>query len=111
MSINPYAIKQLNFDLDMAGEHRKLQLNDLKEIRYDAYENPKIYKEKMKVFHDKAIWRKSFTPDQKILMYNSRPHLFLGKLRSRWIGSFVVRVIFRMRRWKSKTLRTMRFLK
>ena len=33
------AIKQLNVDLDMAGEHRKLQLNELKEIMNDAYEN------------------------------------------------------------------------
>jgi len=57
------AIKKLNFDLDMDGEHRKLQLNELKEIRNDAYENSKNYKEKTKVFHDKAIWRKSFTPD------------------------------------------------
>ena len=56
-----WAIKQLNFDLDMTGEHRKLQLNELKEIKNDAYENIKIY-EKAKVFHDKAILQKLFTP-------------------------------------------------
>jgi hypothetical protein len=27
-----WAIKQLNFDLDKAGTHRKLQLNELEEI-------------------------------------------------------------------------------
>ena len=57
-----WAIKQFNFDLDMAGEHRKLQLNELEEIRNEAYENARIYKEKTKVFHDKPILRKSFTP-------------------------------------------------
>ena len=32
------AIKQLNFSLDKAGEKRKLQLNELDEIRNDAYD-------------------------------------------------------------------------
>ena len=33
------AIKNLNFDLEKAGENRKLQLNELEELRNDAYEN------------------------------------------------------------------------
>ena len=89
-----WAIKQLNFDLDMAGEHRKFQLNELEEIRNEAYENARIYKEKTKMFHDKAILRKSFTLGQKVLLYDCRLHLFPGKLRSRWMGPFVVRVVF-----------------
>ena len=48
----------------------------------------------MKVFHDKHILRKSFTPGQKVLLYNSRLHLFPGKLRSRWSGPFIVRTVF-----------------
>ena len=89
-----WAIKQLNFDLDMVGEHRKVQLNELEEIRNEAYENARIYKEKTKVFHNKTILRKSFTPGQKILLYDSKLHLFPGKLRSRWTGPFMVRVVF-----------------
>ncbi|KAM1077540.1 hypothetical protein ACFX19_025320 [Malus domestica] len=42
-------------DLDAAGIHRKLQLNELEEIRHEAYENAQIYKEKTKAFHDKMI--------------------------------------------------------
>jgi len=53
-----WAIKQLNFDLDMAREHRRLQLSELEEIKNEAYENARIYKEKTKVFQDKAILRK-----------------------------------------------------
>ena len=60
-----WAIKLLNFDLDMAGKYRKLQLNELEEIRNEAYENVRIYKKKIKVFHDKTILRKLFTPRQK----------------------------------------------
>lgn len=45
-----WAIKELNFDMSTAGNHRKLQLTKLEELRNDAYENAKIYKEKQKKF-------------------------------------------------------------
>ena len=48
----------------------------------------------MKVFHDKQIIRKSFTPGQKVLLFNSRLHLFPGKLRSWWSGPFIVHIVF-----------------
>ena len=48
----------------------------------------------MKVFHDKQILRKSFEPSQKVLLYNSRLHLFPRKLRSRWTGTFIVKNVF-----------------
>ena len=89
-----WAIKNLNFDHEEAGENRKLQLNELEELRNDAYENEKIYKERTKVFHDKSILRKKFSPNQKVLLYDSRLHLFPGKLKSRWTGPFVVRTVF-----------------
>ncbi|XP_063946281.1 uncharacterized protein LOC135151602 [Daucus carota subsp. sativus] len=89
-----WAITELNFDLPTAGSHRNLQLIELDELRNDAYENAKIYKERTKAFHDKTILRKSFSPGQKVLLYNSRLHLFPGKLRSRWDGPYVVQVVF-----------------
>ncbi|GKE56703.1 reverse transcriptase domain-containing protein [Tanacetum coccineum] len=33
-----WALKHANFDLKTAGDHRKLQLNELNELRYQAYE-------------------------------------------------------------------------
>nr|GEZ10721.1 reverse transcriptase domain-containing protein [Tanacetum cinerariifolium] len=50
-----WALKQANFDLTVAGEHRKIQLNELNEIRDHAYENSLIYKEKTKRIHDSKI--------------------------------------------------------
>nr|GEV74725.1 reverse transcriptase domain-containing protein [Tanacetum cinerariifolium] len=47
-----WALKQANFDLTVAGDHRKIQLNELNEILDHAYENSLIYKEKMKRIHD-----------------------------------------------------------
>lgn len=55
----PYwAIKSCNLKLEEAGEHRKLQVRELKEIRNYAYKNSIIYKEKTKSFHDQMIPRK-----------------------------------------------------
>nr|GFB03742.1 reverse transcriptase domain-containing protein [Tanacetum cinerariifolium] len=40
-----WALKHANFDLKTTGDHRKLQLNELSELRDQAYENSLIYKE------------------------------------------------------------------
>ncbi|XP_026451098.1 uncharacterized protein LOC113351298 [Papaver somniferum] len=81
-------------DMDGDGNQRKLQLSELEEIRNDAYESSRIYKEKTKAFHDSRISRKQFTVGQKVLLFNSRLNLFPGKLKSRWIGPFVVLNMF-----------------
>jgi hypothetical protein len=79
-----WAIKKLNFDMEAAGEWRKLEINELEALRNEAYESSRIYKAKTKAFHDKNILRKTFTVGQQVLLYNSRLYLFPGKLRSRW---------------------------
>ena len=88
-----WAIKTLNFDLAKAGKQRLLQMNELDELRRESYENSRIYKERLKLFHDKNIVRKTFEPHQKVLLYSSRLHIFPGKLRSRWTGPFIVKVV------------------
>ncbi|KAI5343490.1 hypothetical protein L3X38_011366 [Prunus dulcis] len=60
-----WAIKAFNFDMKAAGEKRRLQLNELEELRHEAYENAKLYKEKTKQYHDKKILRKTFEKGQK----------------------------------------------
>ncbi|CAL9018350.1 unnamed protein product [Prunus brigantina] len=89
-----WAVKTFNMNIDAAGLHRKLQLNELEEIRTEAYENAHIYKEKTKAAHDKMIRSKTFSVGQKVLLFNSRLRLFPGKLRSKWIGPFVVTNVF-----------------
>ncbi|CAN6718954.1 unnamed protein product [Malus baccata var. baccata] len=73
-----WAVRKFNMDVDEAGLHRKLQLNELEEIRNEAYENARLYKEKTKAFHDKMIRTKSFAVGQKMLLFNSRLRLFPG---------------------------------
>ena len=53
-----------------------------------------MYKIRTKVFHDQKILRKTFYTGQKVLLYNSRLHLFPGKLRSRWTGPYIVKFAF-----------------
>ncbi|GJT36911.1 MAK10-like protein [Tanacetum coccineum] len=50
-----WALKHCNFDLKTAGDHRKVQINELNELRDQAYENSLIYKEKTKKIHDSKI--------------------------------------------------------
>ena len=69
-------------------------MNKLDEMGHESYESSRIYKERLKLFHDKTIVWKTFEPHQKVLLYSSHLHMFPGKLRSRWTGSFVVKVVY-----------------
>ncbi|CAJ2672888.1 unnamed protein product [Trifolium pratense] len=89
-----WAVKSCNMEMQKAGMERKLQLQQLEELRLEAYESSKIYKEKTKHFHDKMISRKEFSVGQRVLLFNSRLKVMAGKLRSRWIGPFVVTNVF-----------------
>ena len=85
-----WAIKKLNLDMGRAGFKRLLDLNELEELKNDAYFNSKIAKDKLKKCHDQIITRKNFSQGDHVLLYDSKIHLFPGKLKSRWIGPFIV---------------------
>ena len=85
-----WALKNLNFDMQLAGEKRMLQLDELEELRFFSYENAKLYKEKTKKWHDKNIQSRVFEVGQQVLLFNSRLKLFPGKLKSRWSGPFTI---------------------
>lgn len=40
-------------DFKVADDKRRLQLSELEELKVDAYENAKLYKERTKKWHDK----------------------------------------------------------
>ncbi|RVW51447.1 Retrovirus-related Pol polyprotein from transposon 17.6 [Vitis vinifera] len=80
----------LNMDLIRAGAKRCLDLNEMEELRNDAYINSKVAKQRMKRWHDQLISNKEFRKGQRVLLYDSRLHIFPGKLKSRWIGPFII---------------------
>ena len=78
-----WVIKKLNLDLGRAGLKRFLDINELEELRNDAYLNSKISNEGLKKWHDQLIARKNFKQGDQVLLYDFKLYLFLGKLRSR----------------------------
>ncbi|GJX16542.1 reverse transcriptase domain-containing protein [Tanacetum coccineum] len=89
-----WALKHANFDLKSAGDHWKVQINELNELRDQAYENSLIYKEKTKKIHDSKIKNRVFNVGDRVLLFNSRLKIFSGKLKTRWTGPFTVAQVF-----------------
>ena len=81
-------------DLLEAEEKRVLDLHELDEIRLQAYDNARLYKERTKKAHDERIMRREFQEGDLVLLFNSRLRLFPGKLKSRWSGPFVVKKVY-----------------
>nr|GFB94585.1 reverse transcriptase domain-containing protein [Tanacetum cinerariifolium] len=88
------ALKHASFDLKTAGDHRKLQLNEMSELRDQAYENSLIYKERSKKLHDDKNKNRIFNVGDQVLLFNSRLKIFSGKLKSRWSSSFTISEIY-----------------
>ncbi|GKC07617.1 reverse transcriptase domain-containing protein [Tanacetum coccineum] len=76
------ALKHCNLDLKSAGDHQKLQMNELNELRDQAYENSLIYKEKTKKIHDSKIKNRVFNVGDQVL------------LKTRWTRPFTVTQVF-----------------
>ena len=90
-----WAIKELNYDFKLAGEKRLFDISSLDEHRTQAYENAKLFKEKVKRWHDKRIKKREFKVGEDILLYNSRFRFFAGKLLSKWEGPYVIEEVYR----------------
>ena len=84
----------VNRDMDRSGLNRLLDINELEELRNDAYFNSKIAKDKLKRWHDQLIAHKHFKQGDQVLLYNSKLHLFSGKLKSRWTGPFTIQEVY-----------------
>ncbi|RVW12575.1 Retrovirus-related Pol polyprotein from transposon 17.6 [Vitis vinifera] len=89
-----WAIKALNMDLNKADMKRFIDLNEMEELRNDAYINSNIAKQRLKRWHDQLVSRKEFQKGERVYFYDSKLHIFLEKLKSRWIGSFTIQEVY-----------------
>nr|GEZ49712.1 reverse transcriptase domain-containing protein [Tanacetum cinerariifolium] len=89
-----WALKHANFDIQTAGDFRKVQLNELNELRDQAYENSLIYKEETKRLHDSKIKDRVFNISDRVLLFNSRLKIFSCKLKTRWSRPFTISHVF-----------------
>ncbi|CAN6557166.1 unnamed protein product [Malus baccata var. baccata] len=78
----PIGMSHFRLIYDAARVHRKVQLNELEEIRHEAYENARIYKDKTNAYHDKMLRTKTFSKGQKVLLFYSRLRLFPVQVQS-----------------------------
>ena len=65
-------------------------MNELEELRNEAYDNDRIYKDMKKKWHDHKILRREFKAGEQVLLYNSKLKLFPGKLKSRWSSPYTI---------------------
>ncbi|RVW77693.1 hypothetical protein CK203_053399 [Vitis vinifera] len=70
-----WAIKTLNMDLNRADMKRFLDLNEMEELRNDAYINSNIAKQRLKRWHDQLVSQK-IPEGTKSLVYDSKLHIF-----------------------------------
>ena len=70
-----WATQVLNFHIEESGTLRKLQLNELEELRNDAYDRARTCKSKLKFWHDQSILRKKLEPGDKVHLYDSKSSL------------------------------------
>nr|GEY34842.1 reverse transcriptase domain-containing protein [Tanacetum cinerariifolium] len=89
-----WALKHTYFDLQTAGDHRKVQLNELNELRDQAYENSLIYKQNTKRLYDSKIKDRVFNVGDRVLLFNFRLKIFSGKLKTHWSGPFTITHVF-----------------
>ena len=89
-----WAVKKLNLDMGKAGLKRLIDINELEELRNDAYLNMKIAKDRLKKWLDQLIARKNFKQRDQVLLYDSKLHLFPRKLKSRWTGPFIIHQVY-----------------
>ncbi|GKB51710.1 reverse transcriptase domain-containing protein [Tanacetum coccineum] len=87
-----WALKNCDPDLIAAGEKRMFQLHELDELRHQAYENSRLYKERTKVWHDRKLRiRKEFKQGNKVLLFHSKFKFKQPKLRSWWLQAYLVK--------------------
>ncbi|GJW64311.1 reverse transcriptase domain-containing protein [Tanacetum coccineum] len=90
-----WALRQCNMDLTAASKNRFMELNELMELRDEAYENTRIYKERTKKWHDSRLrLDKNFKVGDKVLLFNSRFKMHPGKLKSKLYGPNVVKTVY-----------------
>jgi hypothetical protein len=78
-----WAVKELNRDFKLADKKMLLDLSSLDEWRSEAYENARLFKEKVKQWRDRRILKREFHVGEKVLLYRFCLRFFAGKLLSK----------------------------
>ncbi|WMV50077.1 hypothetical protein MTR67_043462 [Solanum verrucosum] len=80
------SLKKLYLSWSETANLRLDQINEMDEFLLKAYERSALYKERMMLYNDKNIEKRTFSSGDLVLLFNSRLRLFPWKLRSKWSG-------------------------
>ncbi|XP_076953961.1 uncharacterized protein LOC143628200 [Bidens hawaiensis] len=89
-----WALKTVNLEITEAARKRYFQIHELEKLRDAVYSRSLNIKEKTKILQRKLKGGKEFKNGDKVWLFNSRLKLFVGKLRSKWTGPYVVKEVF-----------------
>ena len=85
---------QLGLNLDEVQKQRLMQLNELDEVRQDAFQHTILVQNQRSKGHDKFIKKNSFEPGDWAFLFDSRFKNFKGKLTTRWLGPYEVSTLY-----------------
>ena len=85
-----WMVAQLDLDVTKAQHESLLQLNVLDEVRMQGLLHTKVTQDQRKIWHEKNIKDKRFQEGDWDLLYDSQYKDFKGKLRTRWLGPYVI---------------------
>ncbi|XP_028801571.1 uncharacterized protein LOC114756794 [Neltuma alba] len=97
-----WTVLTCNKEIDKAGEERLFQLQEIEEMRREAYDNSRMYKEKFKAIQDSGILRKNFQLGDKVLKFKARFKFRDGKLKERCDGPYTITKVFGYRAFQLK---------
>lgn len=80
----------LNLELTEAQKQRIAQLNELDDIRQEAFQQTDLVQQQRATWHDKFIKKKEFALGDWALLFDSRFKNFQVKLTTRWLGPYEV---------------------
>lgn len=85
-----WAIKSFNFDFISVGSKRKYELNELEELRLEAYDCQTYYKARTKLYQEKYILECSIKIGQHVILFFFWIKINVWKTWFRWTYPYTI---------------------
>jgi hypothetical protein len=82
-------------DFELDADHDLIEKMCAEKRELHAYENAKMFKEKIKILHDKRIQKREFKQGDQVLLFNSHFKFSTRKLISRWSKPYKIQEVYR----------------
>ncbi|XP_073275410.1 uncharacterized protein [Primulina huaijiensis] len=79
---------------DLNSQKSSIEEPPIRELNTLPPHQKYVYLDRKKLAPDKRITPREFKEGKPVLLYNSKLRLFLGKLKSRWTGPYMITKVF-----------------